>query len=48
MERVVWRTTNEMHERNYRKYYRSFESFNNLVQLFTPYLRSKSKVLVRS
>ena len=26
----------------------SFESFNNLVQLLTPYLRSESEILVRS
>jgi hypothetical protein len=44
----VWRIVDEMHERNYIKYYRmSFESFNNLVQLLTPYLRSKSEILVR-
>jgi hypothetical protein len=30
VEKVVWKTIDEMHEKNYRKYYRrSFESFNN-------------------
>jgi hypothetical protein len=48
VERIVWRTTDEMHERNYIKYYRmNFESFNNLVQLLTLYLRSENEILVR-
>jgi hypothetical protein len=46
--RVVWKTTDEMHERNYRKYYRmNFESFNNLGQLLTLFLRFENEIVVR-
>jgi hypothetical protein len=48
VERVVWKTIDEMYERKYIKYCRmSFESFNNLVQLLTLYSRSENEILVR-
>ena len=48
VERVVWRASNEMHERKFKKFYRmSYLAFNNLVQLLTLFLRSKCVNQVR-
>ena len=38
----MWRASDEMHERKFKKFYRmSYLAFNNLVQLPTPFLRSE-------
>ena len=38
----MWRASDEMHERKFKKFYRmSYPAFNNLVQLLTPFLRSE-------
>ena len=42
VERVVWRASDEMHERKCKKFYRmSYPTFKNLLQLLTPFLRSE-------
>lgn len=48
MERVVWRTTNEMHHNKFKKFYRmDFGAFENLLNMLSPFLRSMCVNLVR-
>ena len=44
----MWRASDEMHERKFKKFYRmSYPAFNNLVQLLTLFLRSECVNQVR-
>ena len=48
VERVVWRTSNEMHHNKLKKFYRmDFSAFENLLNMFTPFLRSRCVNQVR-
>ena len=48
VERVVWRTTDRMHEAKFKKFYRmSFAAFDNLLNMLIPFLRSRCVNQVR-
>ena len=42
VERIVWRASDEMHERKFKKFYRmSYPAVYNLLQLLTLFLKSE-------
>jgi len=48
VERVVWRSTNEMHHNKFKKFYRmDFGAFENLLNMLTLFLRSRCVNQVR-
>ena len=48
IERVVWRTSNEMHHNKFKKFYRmDFGAFENLLNMLTPFLKSRCENQVR-
>jgi hypothetical protein len=48
VERVVWRSSDEMHLNKFKKFYRmDFDAFENLLNMLTPFLRSRCVNQVR-